>query len=74
MRRAHVRRDDIILVDLGRVVRLVDAKSTGKVRIKLAGRHGRTFAGITLLRCFAEAARYRGAGAMRVGEIGPAIK
>ena len=52
---------------------LVDAKRPRQIGIELARRHW-SFAGVTLLRRFAEAARYRGAGAMRICEIGAAIE
>ena len=52
---------------------LVDAKRPRQIGIELARRHW-SFAGVTLLRRFAEAARHRGAGAMRICEIGAAIE
>ena len=73
-RRPHVGRDHVLRVFLrGAALVVSDAERAGEIGIELTGRH-RCLADIALLRCFAEAARHRGARPVRLGEVGAAIE
>ncbi len=74
---AHIGRDDVTDVILAVVVLLLDAERARQIGIELAGRHRRVYgrlADVARLRRFFEAARYRSARPVRLGEIGTAVE